>query len=66
MIVGTLADTEDPAIDASDFIDDATFNGAQDLSAALLEDSRFRACYMESWRRWDGTEACAMIQATLE
>ena len=59
--LGRWRDTEDgQPIDASGFIDDATFNGAQDLSAALLEDSRFRACYMESWRRWGmGTEACA-------
>ena len=54
------ADEEGQSIDASGSIDNDTFDGVHDLATTLLDDPRFRACYVESWRRWGfGTEACA-------
>jgi hypothetical protein len=47
-------------VDATGAVDGVTFDGAQDLAEVLLDDPRFRACYVETWRRWGtGTESCA-------
>lgn len=47
-------------VDASGDLDGRTFDGVQDFAEVLLEEARFRACYVETWRRWGmGTEACA-------
>ena len=47
-------------IDASGDLDGLTFTGAPELSELLTEDPRFRACFVETWRRWGmGTHACA-------
>ncbi len=47
-------------IDATGDVDGLAFDGAMDLGELLLSDSRFRSCYVETWRRWGlGEEACA-------
>ncbi|MEC8194054.1 MAG: DUF1592 domain-containing protein [Myxococcota bacterium] len=47
-------------IDASGDLDGVVFDGAPELSELLTEDPRFRACFVESWRRWGmGGHACA-------
>jgi hypothetical protein len=47
-------------IDASGDVDGLSFNGVQQLGEILVDDPRFRACYIETWRRWGtGTDACA-------
>ena len=49
--LGRWRDTEDGhPIDASGFVDDVTFKVPKSYRC-LLEDERFRACYVESWRR---------------
>jgi len=53
-------DEEGQTIDASGFVDEVSFDGIQELATTLVEDSRFRSCYVQSWRRWGfGTDACA-------
>ncbi|MCB9743275.1 MAG: DUF1592 domain-containing protein [Alphaproteobacteria bacterium] len=48
------------AVDASGTLDGLDFEGPMELSAALVDDPRFRACYVKTWRRWaTGYEACA-------
>ena len=48
-------------IDASGDLDGLTFTGAPELGALLVEDPRFSACFIQTWRRWGmGTEACAV------
>jgi len=48
------------AVDASGYVDFVAFDGAFDLAEVLLEDPRFRSCFVETWRRWGtGEEACA-------
>jgi len=39
-------------IDASGNLDGLPFIGAPELGALLTDDPRFRACFVESWRRW--------------
>ena len=47
-------------IDATGDVDGVAFDGAQDLGSLLVDDDRFAACFVESWRRWGmGEEACA-------
>jgi len=47
-------------VDASGDVDGRSFDGVADLSELLLDDARFRACFVETWRRWgQGTESCA-------
>lgn len=47
-------------IDASGDLDGLPFIGAPELSELLTDDPRFRACFVESWRRWGfGDHACA-------
>ena len=47
-------------IDASGDLDGAAFYGAPELSHLLTEEPRFRACFVETWRRWGmGADACA-------
>jgi len=48
------------AVDASGFVDFVAFDGAFDLAEVLLEEPRFRSCFVETWRRWGtGGDACA-------
>ncbi|MCB9764523.1 MAG: DUF1588 domain-containing protein [Alphaproteobacteria bacterium] len=47
-------------VDATGELDGADFDGVFELSELLLDDPRFRSCYVRTWRRWaTGTEACA-------
>jgi hypothetical protein len=47
-------------VDASGDVDGLSFDGVADLAEILLDDERFRSCYVETWRRWgQGTESCA-------
>ena len=47
-------------IDATGSVDGLGFDGVQELTELLGEDPRFRACFVETWRRWGtGSEACA-------
>ena len=47
-------------IDASGSLDGVEFDGVQDLAIALMDDARFRACYVQTWRRWKGgADSCA-------
>jgi hypothetical protein len=47
-------------IDASGDVDGISFSGAPELSELLVEDPRFRSCFIQTWRRWGmGTESCA-------
>ncbi|MCB9792573.1 MAG: DUF1588 domain-containing protein [Alphaproteobacteria bacterium] len=47
-------------VDATGELDGVDFDGVLDLSAVLLDDERFRSCYVRTWRRWaTGVEACA-------
>jgi len=39
-------------VDASGDVDGAGFVGLSDLSELLLDDARFRSCYVQTWRRW--------------
>lgn len=59
--LGNWRDTENGlAIDASGAVDEVTFDGVDDLQTVLAEDPRFRACFVETWRRHlSGTESCA-------
>ena len=59
--LGRWRDDEDGApIDATGHVDGEDFEGALDLGALLLDDPRFRSCYVRTWRRWGtGAEACA-------
>ena len=47
-------------VDASGDVDGRSFDGVADLAELLVEEDRFRACFVETWRRWgQGTESCA-------
>jgi hypothetical protein len=47
-------------VDASGDLDGIAFTGAPELSELLVEDPRFRTCFIQTWRRWGmGAEACA-------
>lgn len=47
-------------IDSSGAVDGVEFDGVQDLANVLMDDERFRSCYVQSWRRWkSGSESCA-------
>ena len=47
-------------IDASGDLDGEAFVGAPELSALLVDEPRFRSCFVETWRRWGtGADACA-------
>jgi hypothetical protein len=47
-------------VDASGDVDGVEFEGVEDLSALLLDDDRFRSCFVQTWRRWGtGAESCA-------
>ena len=47
-------------IDDSGHIDGTPFEGTDELAVVLGDDARFRACFVETWRRFaSGTEACA-------
>jgi len=47
-------------IDATGHVDGVAFDGPAGLAAVLLEDERFRSCFVYTWRRHvRGTPACA-------
>ena len=47
-------------VDASGNVDGRSFDGVADLAELLVDEPRFRACFVETWRRWgQGTESCA-------
>ena len=47
-------------IDASGDLDGLAFTGAPELGRLLTDEPRFRACFVETWRRWGmGMDACA-------
>ena len=47
-------------VDASGAVDEVEFHGVQDLANVLMDDARFRSCYVQSWRRWKtGSDSCA-------
>jgi hypothetical protein len=47
-------------VDASGDVDGAGFVGLSDLSELLLDDARFRSCFVQTWRRWGtGGQSCA-------
>lgn len=47
------------AIDASGHVDGVLFEGPMALATALLDDPRFRTCFVETWRRHaTGVAAC--------
>ncbi|MCP4806426.1 MAG: DUF1588 domain-containing protein [Proteobacteria bacterium] len=59
--VGARRDTENGhPVDASGALDDVPFDGVDELGDLLNDDPRYRACYLQTWRRHlTGTEACA-------
>jgi len=47
-------------VDATGDVDGDGFDGLSELAEVLLDDSRFRSCFVETWRRWGtGGESCA-------
>jgi len=55
------ADDAGHTIDDSGSIDGATFLGPFELADTLLDDARFRTCFVQTWRRHaTGGEACAV------
>lgn len=59
--LGQWRDTENGLpIDASGQVDGLDFDGVDELSTLLLDDERFRACFLQTWRRHlTGVESCA-------
>jgi hypothetical protein len=47
-------------VDATGAVDAAEFDGVFDLAETLMDDARFRSCFVKTWRRWaTGDNACA-------
>lgn len=54
------ADDRGHAVDDSGSVDGVAFAGPFELADVLLDDPRFRACFVKTWRRHaTGSEACA-------